>query len=230
MNKFFFVWIFTFISCNVLKNNCNSSISERFCEKITEKDILNFRHFDYNERLAWSNRNTADSSITQWYYNPTDDYVYINYGFNAFNKSFNLPYVLADSTSVFIKQIYNDSSRLFIQIGNNKYESDNQFDTLSIDSIKINPLDCLKRIDLKRRELGILDIQNSRFNNMIQFYISTHDVLYYIPDSIVNKYIIPIDSARIDTMSQHLIKYVKNDFIVIRDNWYYKKDKKGLDY
>jgi hypothetical protein len=231
VKNIFLILITLSVACCGLTNKMNSLTPQQFCDRISPTDIKNFRQFDYNERTGWTKRNFIDSSYTQWFYDQSNDLIYINFGFNAFNETFNLPFVIADTNTVLIKQIDNDSSsKLLIQIGDNEDKYDNQFDTLTIDSNNINPLDYLKSIDKKRNNLGIFDIQNSIINNTMRFYISEHDILYYLPDSIENKYIIPIDSARIDTMSQKSVRFAKDGAVMINENWYYKNDKKGLDY
>lgn len=230
MKNILLILIILSVTCCGLSNKINSLTTQQFCDRISQNDIQNFRQFDYNERTAWTRRNFLDSSFTQWFYNQSDDLIYINFGFNAFNETFNLPYAIADTNKVLIKQFDNDSSKLIIQIGDNADKKNNQFDTLTVDSNIINPLDFLRSIDQKRIDLGIFDIQNSTVNNIIRFYISAHDVLYYIPDSVENKYIVPTDSERIDTMSQKSLRFAKDGAIMIKENWYYKNDKKGLDY
>ena len=221
--------ITTFSSCGLI-NNKKTITPEEFCKQITQVDIQNFSQFDYNERMKWTKRNPLDSSLTQWHYYQSDDLIYVNYGFNTLNEIFNLHFNIPDSVTVVIKQMDNDSSKLIFQIGEKDSKVGYEIERLSTKNIVINPLKHLKLIEQKRDKLGIIGIKNSSVNNTIQFNISDQDVLIYLPEDLKIKYIIPTDSANIDTMSQKSIDYIKKNYKEIYKFWYYKYDEKGLEY
>jgi hypothetical protein len=222
---FYILLVILIVSCNKPHNIRNPS-SVEFCDSISDYDIEAFQLFDYNERMKWTFKDTI---FAQWYYHEDIDAIVIAFGFNKINKLLNLPYRFDDSLIVTFMPI--DNGNITIRAhADREYSASDFLDTIYFNESQINPYRYFKNIDKKRNTLGIIDIRNSRVNNVIGFYISRNDILIYIPDSLESNYGLKKDSTFMDSLSLRYVNKIKTNTKLIKHGWYYNYDEKGVDY